>query len=203
MAKTKALKQLQPLPAWTDPLVAAVREHWAIFCVALVVSGLALLLLSLAGILPPKGMTALVGSYLALYGGIIALHRLPPELAGRPLRRALHGSVLKSGVGFYGVMTLARFLQLELHDLVDGLAALELSRTMLLGLLKDWLIGFSLQSLHNTIEAFLWATRLIGEYGLPLAGAVAAACWTLYAFGARAFPGLRAMLDSGRAKAAA
>jgi len=185
MSQTKTAR---PLPEWTAPWVATARERWMTICIVLVATGLAVVALSVAGWLAPTGTAAHLGSFLALYGVIVALQRTPPDRLSPRLRQRLQATIVRSGVGFYGVMTLARFLQLELHDLLDAAWSFEISRDTFIGLARDWLIGFSAESLRNTIDAFMWPVRLMSAQGMPVAAVLVLAAWSLYALGARVFP---------------
>jgi hypothetical protein len=177
-------------------VVALLQRHWARVCAVLIGVGATLVLLALTGWLARDGLAAFVGGFLALYGSLVALQRRPPPWIGAALQSKLRATVVSSGVGFYGVMTLARLLQLELHELITSLGSLELGRGLLRQLLQQWLIGFSVESLRNTIEAFLWPVRLIRQHGMPLAAATVAATWGLYAVGARAFPDLHGAIEA-------
>ena len=190
----EAPTQARPAAAWAQP----VRERWAALCALLIAAGALLVALSLAGWLPRDGLAAFVGGFLALYGGIVGLQRAPASWISRSLQRRLRTTLVSSGVGFYGVMTLARFLQLELHDLIGSLGSLELTRGLVRSLLQDWLIGFSAQSLRNSIEAFMWPLLLIKQYEIAVAAAAIGATWAVYALGARIFPEVHAVIESER-----
>lgn len=182
--------------ASASPAIAAARRLWAWLCTALIVVGLVMLALSLPEWLEPKGLAVYIGCFLALYGGMVVLQRLPAGWLGRTLRQRLRAAVVSSGVGFYGVMTLARFLQLEVHDLLGLAVEFELSRSLVSHLIRDWLIGFSMQSLMNSIDAMMWPVMLMREYGMPVAAAVVLSTWSLYALGARTFPEVHAELEA-------
>jgi hypothetical protein len=104
-------------------------------------------------------------------------------------------------VGFYGLMTLARFLQLEAHEIVDSLTSLQSLRSLLGSMAFEWFIGFSVESLKNSIEAFMWPVWMMQRQGMILAGVVVLALWSLYVLGARVFPDLHAELESGEESA--
>lgn len=203
MAKSTSFEPVRPLPDWAVPLAAAARERWPVICVLLIGSGSVIVLASLPGWLPEDSFVVHLGAFVALYGLIVALQQLPSEWGGGSLQRTLRGTLIRNGVGFYGVMTLARFLQLELHDLLDGIATFEPSRAAVMSVLKDWLIGFSADSLRNSIEAFMWPVKLMNAHGKWVAAVVVLAAWSLYTLGSRVFPEAHAALAAdANAKAA-
>lgn len=203
MAKSKSPEPVRPLPDWAAPLAATARTHWHVLCALLIGGGAAIVLASLAGWVEEAGFVAHLGVFVALYGAIVALQHLPPNWGGASLQRSLRGTLVRNGVGFYGVMTLARFLQLELHDLLDDVVTFEPSRAAVMSVLKDWLIGFSADSLRNSIEAFMWPVRLMGAHGKVAAAAGVLAAWSLYTFGSRVFPEAHAALAERKGKRAA
>jgi len=203
MANRKPVKTLRPLPAWTDPAIALARSRWAALCGVLLGLGLLLMLCSLLSWLQPRGLAAYVGCFLALYGAVVALQRMPPHWLGAWSRRRLRQTLVRSGLGFYGLMTVARFLQLEAHALVDSLGSLESARSLIGSLAFEWLIGFSMESLKNSIEAFMWPVWMMQRQGMALGGAVVVSLWSLYALGARVFPDVHAELESGEDPTAA
>ncbi len=183
-------------PAWIDGLLAGVREEWHLISSALLGIGLLLVLLSIFGAVPAKGVSAFIGCFLLLYGALIVLQRPLFSGLGRTLQQRMHAAVLSNGFGFYGVMTLARFLQLELHDLIEGLAEFDFGGNLVRELFMDWLIGFSQQSLMNSIDAFMWPVKLMTAYGMYSAGIIAGAAWLLYTLGAKVFPEVHRGLDA-------
>lgn len=191
---------LQPpsTPAWAQPLVDAARGQARAIVVALLAVGALLVAMAQTGVLPREGLAGFVGGFLCLYGALVALEGGAFGGLGPALRARLRRAVVSSGVGFYGLMTLARFLQLELVDLVDAVAGFDASQGQVRALLFELATGFSMQSLMNSIDAFMWPVKLMGTYGMPIAGIVAAACWGLYALGARVFPALHAQIEAER-----
>ncbi len=190
-------------PAWAQPLVDAARGQAGAIVVALLAVGAVLVALAQAGILPGEGLAGFIGSFLCLYGALVALEGGAFGGLGPALRARLRRAVASSGVGFYGLMTLARFLQLELVDLVDAVAGFDASRGQVRALLFELATGFSMQSLMNSIDAFMWPVKLMGAYGMPVAGIVVGATWALYAMGARVFPNLHAQIEAEDDDAAA
>ncbi len=190
----------QPTAAWLESplaifIIEGVREEWAWVTIGLMTVGALLVGLATLGWLPPRGLSAFVGSFLLLYATLIVLQRRTFSGISSTLGQRLRAAVISKGVGFYGVMTMARFLQLELHDLIEGLGEFAATRDQVIGIAKDWLIGFSAQSLRNTIDAFLWPVKLMGDYGMFRAGIVAGSAWVLYALGSKVFPDLHAGIE--------
>jgi len=183
-------------PEWALPLVEAARRRRIWLVAGLLGTGGLLLLGSLLGPIARTDLAAFAGAYLLLYGALVGLQSGALGIAGPVLQQRLKKAVVSSGVGFYGVVTLSRFLQLELYDLIEGLAAFDATRLQVRAVIQEWLIGFSVQSLHNSISAFLWPAKLIGEYGMFRAGAAAGTAWLIYAGGARVFPEVHEALES-------
>lgn len=177
-------------------MVATVAQRWSALVWALAAVGGALLLLAWLGPLPRTGLSGFLGCYLLLYATLVTLQSGRLDWIGPKLRRRLGKAVISRGVGFYGCMTLARFVQLELHSLVQSVGEFEFSRSQLAGMAMEWVIGFSQESLRNSIDAFIWPARLIGDHGIAVAGLVAVGAWLLYALGARAFPDLHREIES-------
>ncbi len=193
-SKTRETRVLAT-PPWAAPLVAGVAQQWQALVLGLAAAGGLLLLLAWIGPLPRTGLAGFLGSYLLLYAMLVTLQSGRLDWIGPKLRARLGKAVVSRGVGFYGCMTLARFCQLELHSLVQSVGEFEMSRSQLAGMAMEWLIGFSQESLRNSIEAFMWPARLIGDHGIASAGAVAVGSWLLYALGARAFPELHRRIE--------
>jgi len=187
--------QATQAPALLDGLIEGVREEWHWISLGLAGIGLVLVTLSIIGVVPAKSISGFIGCFLLLYGALIVLSRPFFSSLGRTLQARMHKAIVSSGVGFYGVMTLARFLQLELHDLLADLADFDPAQLQVRGLVMEWLIGFSVQSLMNSIDAFMWPLKLIQAHGLPGAGIVAGAAWGLYALGARVFPDVHSAIE--------
>ena len=183
---------------WANRLVEGVREEWVWVACGLMAVGTLLVCLAAVGWLPPRGLSAFVGSFLLLYATLIVLQQRTFSGIASSMGRRMRVAIVSKGVGFYGVMTMARFLQLELHDLLEGLGEFAATREQVFGMAKDWLIGFSAQSIKNTVHAFLWPIKLVGDYGMFRAGVVAGSAWMLYALGARVFPDLHAGIEADK-----
>jgi len=187
--------------SWTNTLLEGVREEWAWVASGLMGVGAVLVCLATVGVLPARGLSAFVGSFLLIYAVLIVLQRRTFSGIVGTAGQRMRAAIISKGVGFYGVMTMARFLQLELHDLVDGLGEFAVTREQVFGMAKDWLIGFSAQSLRNSIDAFLWPMKLMGDYGMFRAGVMGGSAWVLYALGAKVFPDVHAGIEAAQAEA--
>lgn len=83
---------------------------------------------------------------------------------------------------FYGVMTFVRFVQLEVGALVGEYSSAGGFGDFLRGEFWEVLIGFSIQSIRNSISAALWPVGWITAYGiLGIVGMVVGAkVWDLF-----------------------
>lgn len=191
--------QRSAAPPWAARLAAGVREEWAWLVGGLLLVGLALVGLGVTGLLPEKGLSGFVGCFLAVYATLVLLQSPHSAVFGAGLKRRLQQAIISSGVGFYGVVSLSRFLQLELHDVLDALRGFELSRAQVGGMVRDWLIGFSMQSLMNSIEAMLWPFKMLSALGMVKAAVVFVPLWALYRLGGWVFPELAAQIEAEEA----
>ena len=136
----------------------------------------------------------LVGVFLVVHASLL----LSTAFAESPLaRRALKTvgkHVINSGVGFYGLVTFSRFLHLEALDFVDGLQSG--LPTTARELIKDWVMGFSIDSLMNTIEAFQWPWKLLLNAGWPVAAMALAACYLPYTMANRFLPDVAKLVSA-------
>lgn len=186
----------QSTPAWIVRLAEGVREEWPWWVAGQLMIGLVLIGLGVFGVLPEDGLSGFVGCFLLVYAALILLQHPRAARIGAAAQRRLHAAVASSGVGFYGVVCLARFLQLELHDLIEGAADFEATRGQLMSILREWLIGFSMQSLMNSIEAMLWPWKLIAAHGMAQAALVFGPLWAMYRFGAWLYPELHRQIEA-------
>ena len=175
--------------------VVTFRRHWQPICTALLSIGLLWSLLGLLGAIRHDGAFMLFGLFLAGYSGLVLLSRLPPSVLGRRVDQRLELWVASSGTGFYGLMTAVRFAQLELAELLDVLASISGLGEQVKSWLWELIIGFSIDSVMNSIKAFLWPFQVIQEFGLIRAGILVLPLWGLYLSGAKAFPRVHAKLD--------
>lgn len=188
-----------PVAPWIANLAEGIREEWPWLVAGQLVVGSALLLAELTCWLPAGSSGGFVGGFLAVYAVLLLLQQSPARLLGADLRRRLHAAIASSGVGFYGVFCLTRFMQLELHDLLAAAVEFEFSGSQLGGIVREWLIGFSLQSLKNSIAAMLWPLMIFAEYGWLRAGVVLGSLWSVYRFGGFLFPELHRQIEAERA----
>jgi hypothetical protein len=187
-------------PEWIVRLAAGVREEWPWLVAGQALIGLALVAGGVAGWLPAKGLSGFVGCFLLVHALLILLQQPQAEPFGARFQRRLHAAIASSGLGFYGVLCLSRFVQLELHDLMEAAAEFEFSRSQLGGIVRDWLIGFSVQSLMNSIEAMLWPIRMIAARGWVEAALLLSSLWCLYRFGAWLYPELHRQIEAEQAE---
>lgn len=188
--------QRSTTPPWAVRMAAGIREEWAWLVGGLLLVGLVLVGLGVFGLLPEKGLSGFVGCFLAVYATLVLLQSPHSALFGAGFKRRLQQAIISSGVGFYGVVSLSRFLQLELHDVLDALREFELSQSQVKGLVRDWLIGFSMQSLMNSIEAMLWPFKMLSALGMLKAAVVFVPLWALYRLGGWVFPELAAQIEA-------
>lgn len=154
--------------------------------------GLALLTSTVIAAVPLAELWTVSGIFLLLHAAIAGLVANSHQPWSSALQRRLRRTLVSYGLGYYGLMTLARFLQLEAADLIDSWANLQWSwRRFLI----DWLIGFSVESMMNSIEAFQWPWKLLLRSGWPASLLVLAVTWLPYSLAARWLPGLRTSLE--------
>lgn len=183
------------LPDWIQELAEGIREEWLWLVTGQLLVGLALVLMGLVGWLPAKGLAGFVGCFLLVYATLILFQHRQVDLFGDRLQRRLHAAISSSGVGFYGIACVSRFLQLELHDLLEAVAEFEVSRQQVMGMLRDLLIGFSVQSLMNSIQSFIWPVQVFASYGVFKALLVLGPLWLLYRFGAWLYPAMHREIE--------
>jgi len=146
---------------------------------------------------PIASVFTLVGGFLLLHASLMVLTSLSESALARATLRFIGSHVVKSGVGFYGLVTLSRFIHLEIVDLIAMLSD-DWPET-LRAMVKDWLIGFSKDSLMNFIEAVQWPWKLMQLAGMPIAAAAVLACYLPYRVGIWLLPAMGAEL-TGEAK---
>ncbi len=189
-------------PEWIDHLAEGIREEWVWLVLGQLAVGLLLVLMGVIGWLPAKGLSGYVGCFLLVYAALILFQHREFDLLGDGLQRRLHKAISSSGVGFYGVACLSRFLQLELHDLIDAVAEFEASRQQLTGIVTEFVIGFSVQSLMNSIQSLIWPVSMFASYGLIKAASILGPLWLLYRFGAWLYPALHEQIEKDEALSA-
>ncbi len=131
---------------------------------------------------------ALVAAFLFVYAAAALLSRLSDEWGGARGRTWIRKNVGDLGAGFYGVMGLAVFLLLEAQTLLDQLGGPTPIRSFVSELGINWLIGFSIESFTNFIQALIWPANLISDMGTYGAAIVAGICWAILWYASRVLP---------------
>lgn len=121
-----------------------------------------------------------LGSFLAVYAGVVALSLLPSSALGERVDAFLERWVKDPSAGFYGMMALASFLQLELRMFVRELAELELGAGLVAQAIVRWLIGFSVESFVNMLWAMVWPVRLLVAADPVVVASTVALAWLAY-----------------------
>ncbi|MCK7594751.1 hypothetical protein [Pseudomarimonas salicorniae] len=183
-------------PAWVVALGEGTREEWPLLVAGMLLVGMTLLGLGIAGLLPEEGLAGFVGCFLLVYAALMLLQHPRSQLLGDGVRKRLRSSIAQSGQGFYGLLCLGRFIQLEVHDLLEALGEFELGGQLLRSLLQDWLIGFSMESLMNFVQSVIWPVFMFSSHGMFKAGLVLAALWGLYRFGGWLFPAMQREIEA-------
>jgi len=183
--------EVKALTATTD---SSALPIWAAVQLAL---GAGLSVWPLIQTTPIATVFTLVGGFLMLHASLMFLTSLSESALARATLRFVGSHVVKSGVGFYGLVTLSWFIQLEVVDLIATLS--EGWPETLRAMVKDWLIGFSKDSLMNFIEAVQWPWKLLLPAGLPIAAAALLTCYLPYRLGMWLLPSMDAEL-SGKTK---
>lgn len=129
-----------------------------------------------------------LGLFLCCHAGIVAASWLPPQVLSRRLDAWLDRWVADVGGGFYGLMALSLFVGLEVAALVEDVRGFELSLGRMAEAMLPWLLGFSLESLMNSLKAIIWPVFLLSALGTTGALVTAGLAWGLFALGARVFP---------------
>ncbi|WP_395794070.1 hypothetical protein [Aquimonas sp.] len=128
------------------------------------------------------------------YVGAATLSLLPAPL-GRPIDRMLDRHLSQWGAGVYGLIALSFFLRLELLSLIEGLRETREGAEWVQGMLREWLIGFSVESLKNAISAAIWPTRIIAAHGVQSFLLFFAAASAVFELGRRVMPEQQARLE--------
>lgn len=152
--------------------------------------GAGMLLVLLAGVLQ-RGASAAswtLGLFLCCHAVIVAASWLPPQLSSRRLDSWLDRWVKDVGGGFYGLMAVSTFVGRELASLYDDIVGFDLSLGSIASALVPWLIGFSIDSLMNSLMAIIWPVALLDHLSVTAALVVVGIAWGLFALGAKVFP---------------
>ncbi|SDD69857.1 hypothetical protein [Aquimonas voraii] len=134
-------------------------------------------------------------AFVLTYVGAAAISLLPAPL-GRPIDRLLDKHLGQWGAGVYGLIGLSVFLRLEAQSLIEGLQEMRDAAEVAKGLLRDWLIGFSIESLKNVIAASIWPVQVIRQGGVWGFLGFLGACSAVFEIGRRWMPELQARLEA-------
>ena len=87
-----------------------------------------------------------------------------PHEAGGLMKQGFRTMWLARGGGFYAIGFVITFLYLEVRTIATEVGAASGFFDFLGEELLEFLFRFSIQSLANTVQAFLWPLLLVGEY---------------------------------------
>lgn len=170
-----------PHPAVPGESDAPLRTQLAVLGAIVLFAVVAGVLLAWNPVDPIWWLTAL-----ALYSGCAALLAwVRRSDRAAVLRTRIGESVEEFGGGFYGTGGLATFLYLEGLELHSRWAAAPGWGEFLRTLSLEWLIGFSVDSLLNGVQALIWPVHWMRELGPGPALAGAALLWLVHAAVAR------------------
>lgn len=140
-------------------------------------------------------------AFVLTYVGAAAISLLPAPLGG-PIDRLLDRQLSQWGAGVYGLVGLSVFLRLEAQSLIAGLQEMGAASEWAKGMLRDWLIGFSVESMKNMISATIWPARVIQQGGVWGFLAFLGACSAVFELGRRLMPEQQARLEDSNEAAA-
>ncbi|MEZ5456856.1 MAG: hypothetical protein R3F04_12200 [Lysobacteraceae bacterium] len=164
------------------------REQWFVGVAVLVLAGLVTFGVSFALDGGFSDAIEFLGVALVLYATLIASSRLPDTWVGAWVAKRLDAWVASHGAGFYGLVALARFVQLEAEDGLAALRGFDLHSFDASDLLMHHLMGFSMDSLRNLINASIWPAQIFTEWGFVTAGLILALLWGIHSVGTKVFP---------------
>lgn len=121
-----------------------------------------------------------IGAALLIHGGDAWLRRRGRAALAERLLGGLGGPIVPAVAGGYGLLTLARFVQLQAEDLLLALSDPTRWAERLGEYAQGLLLGYGRLSIEHAVEAFLWPVRLmdwIGPIGLGLGFAVGGWLW--------------------------
>lgn len=120
------------------------------------------------------------GCFLATYAALIAAAWLPASVLSQRVDALIERWVRNSSGGFYGVMALSVFVQLEVVALAQRVAGIEVSAGFLREALVQRLIGFSQDSIMSFVWGMAWPGRLIQDHGAQATGLLALGAWLVF-----------------------
>lgn len=168
--------------------VGQLREHWGVGVALLAFTGLVALGLSMTLLDEHADAFGFFGIALLLYALLIMSSRLPESWVGSWVAKRLDAWVESHGAGFYGLVALARFVQLEAEDAVAELLTFDLGNFDWSEQLTHHVMGFSMDSLRNLISASIWPAQVFTEWGFLPAAMILGALWGVHSLGTRIFP---------------
>lgn len=121
-----------------------------------------------------------IGAALLIHGGDAWLRRRGRAALAQRLLGGLGGPIVPAVAGGYGLLTLARFVQLQAEDLLLALTDPAGWAERLGEYAQGLLLGYGRLSIEHAVEAFLWPVRLmewIGPIGLGLGFAAGGWLW--------------------------
>jgi hypothetical protein len=133
-------------------------------------------------------------SFVLTYVGCAAISLLPAPL-GQRVDGILDRHLLRWGSGLYGVVALSVFLRLEILSFIETLREWPGGNSLWRGLLRDWLIGFSIESLRNAISAVTWPASVVIKHGWQGLAGFGLASSAVFGLGRRLLPGEHARVE--------
>ncbi|MBE5316579.1 MAG: hypothetical protein H4O13_14395 [Xanthomonadales bacterium] len=134
-------------------------------------------------------------AFVLTYVGAATISLLPAPLGG-PIDRLLDRQLSQWGAGVYGLVGLSVFLRLEAQTFVGSLQEMGDASEWAQGLLRDWLIGFSVESMKNMIAASIWPAQVIQQGGVWGFLGFLGACSAVFELGRRLMPEQQARLEA-------
>lgn len=176
-----------PPPPALDPRPSALQSR---VLMALFGGGVVLVLLGAALSVPRPLLLQRGGFFLATFALLVGAAWLPSSVLSSRVDALLERWVRNTSGGFYGVMALSVFVQMELAGLLDRITGFELDGSALRNALVEHVIGFSTDTVMSFVWGMAWPARLIQDHGPGASALLAGACWLV-------FRGSRAVLPHG------
>lgn len=133
-------------------------------------------------------------AFVLTYVGAAAISLLPAPL-GHAIDRLLDRHLNRWGAGVYGLIALSVFLRLEAQSVIESLQQANPASDFARSLVRDWLVGFSVDTLKNLISAAIWPARLIQQGGVWGFLGFFAAASAVFELGRRLMPEQQARLE--------